>query len=173
MHTPPAPIPQSKFLLLSIEIYFYLLKEKKKKKKKSHSSAEVQGSGGVVFRVEDQAPRKEQFRDGAPSALSRRKGWPDLGPFSVSKLRRPHRYKLGCFKSLSLKFLVRKTKQNTRFRSNKLLTKWSLPPARGARSPSGVQALSPAPPTRGKAAPSWESPGGSELLESVFHIAGK
>lgn len=31
MHTPPAPIPQSKFLLLSIEIYFYLLKEKKKK----------------------------------------------------------------------------------------------------------------------------------------------
>ena len=45
-------------------------------------------------------------------------------------------------------------------------------PARGARSPSGVQALPP-PPARGKAAPYGASPGGSELPESVFHIAGK
>lgn len=78
---------------------------------------------------------------------------PDPGPVSASKRWRP-RPKLSwdVLKSPSLKFLVRKTKQNTLFRSNKL-NKWSLAPARGARS-SSDSSSGPQPRTCGKA-PFW------------------
>ena len=114
MHTHPAPTPQSKFLLLSIEIYFYLLKEKKK----SHSSAEVQGSGGVVFRVEEQAPRKEAScgagMGGPPLSAGGRAGWTwALSPRLNCGGRTET--KLGCFKKSISEIFSEKNKTKHTF----------------------------------------------------------